>query len=153
MGDEATDVDVKGVDSHTEHDNDEEQNRGHPQNEDTDHSNNTGEAEHDEMGEEDNESEQNMEEEHVEMGEEDNESEQNVEAQEVEDLEISYIDTMLDDRYQRDPKPRKILKALRKGKKKSRLIALHDCENRGGYLWYQKRLYIPDHDLLKLQLI
>ena len=49
--------------------------------------------------------------------------------------------------------PRKVLKALREEKTESKLLALRDCKNRGGYLWYQKRLYIPDHEPLKLWLI
>ena len=66
--------------------------------------------------------------------EDDNDDNQSVE--ETEDPELGYIDTMLDDGYRRDLIPRKVLKALREGKRESRLIALRDCENKGGYLWY-----------------
>ena len=47
----------------------------------------------------------------------------------------------------------KVLKALCEGKTESKLLALRVCENRGGYLWYQKRLYISDYEPLKLRLI
>ena len=63
------------------------------------------------------------------------------------------IQNLVDEGYRRDTLPRKVLKALREGQTESKLLVLRDCENRGGYLWYQKRLYIPDHELLKLRLL
>ena len=46
------------------------------------------------------------------------------------------IQNLVDEGYQRDTLPRKVLKALREGKTESKLLALKDCENRRGYLWY-----------------
>ena len=63
------------------------------------------------------------------------------------------IQNLVDEGYRRDTLPRKVLKALREGRTESKLLALRDCKNRGGYLWYRERLYIPDHALLKLWLI
>ena len=63
------------------------------------------------------------------------------------------IQNLVDEGYRRHTLPRKVLKALREGKTESKLLALRDCENRGGYLWYQGRLYMPDHVPLKLRLI
>ena len=63
------------------------------------------------------------------------------------------IQNLVDEGYRRDTLPRKVLKALREGKTESKLLALRDCENQRGYLWYQGILYIPDHAPLKLRLI
>ena len=63
------------------------------------------------------------------------------------------IQNLVDKGYRRDILPQKVLKALYEGKTESKLLALRDCENWRGYLWYQKRLYILDHELLKLQLL
>ena len=63
------------------------------------------------------------------------------------------IQNLVDEGYRRDTLPRKVLKALCEGKTKSKLLAVRDCENWGGYLWYQGRLYILEHALLKLRLI
>ena len=63
------------------------------------------------------------------------------------------IQNLVEEGYRQDMLPQKVLKALREGKTESKLLALRDCENRGGYLWYQKGLYIPDHEPLKLGLI
>ena len=65
----------------------------------------------------------------------------------------SSLEELLEEGYRRDPLPRTVLKALHDGKKHSKHLVLGDCENRGGYLWYQNRVYIPDYAPLKLGLM
>ena len=71
----------------------------------------------------------------------------------ADDAPADDIQDLIDEGYRRDKLPRKVLKALHEGKTESKLLSLKDCENRRGYIWYQKRLYIPDHEPLKLQII
>ena len=44
------------------------------------------------------------------------------------------IQNLIDEGYRRDTLLQKVLKALREGRTKSKLLALRDCENWGGYL-------------------
>ena len=43
------------------------------------------------------------------------------------------IQNLVDEGYRRDTLPRAVLKALYEGRTESKLLALRDCENRGGY--------------------
>ena len=63
------------------------------------------------------------------------------------------LQELLDEGYRQDPAPRKVLGALREGRRESKLLVLGDCENRGGYLWYQGKMYIPDYGPLRLRLL
>ena len=44
------------------------------------------------------------------------------------------IQNLVDEGYRQDTLPQKVLKALWEERTESKLLALRDCENRGGYL-------------------
>jgi hypothetical protein len=63
------------------------------------------------------------------------------------------IEDLLKQAYDSDPTPNEILKALDAGAPRHPKITLADCEKRGEYLFYRDRLYVPEHDELRAELI
>ena len=55
--------------------------------------------------------------------------------------------------YATDPVPNEVLLALRTGARRSDHLTLSQCEDRGGRLFYQGRMYVPALDALRLQLV
>ncbi|KAI0991735.1 hypothetical protein K3495_g16452, partial [Podosphaera aphanis] len=60
---------------------------------------------------------------------------------------------ILEEGYDKDPLPRKILSQIRKGERYSSHISLAECDEVDGRLMYREALYIPDHDPLKLHIL
>jgi hypothetical protein len=63
------------------------------------------------------------------------------------------IENLLREAYEQDPLPNEILKALEDGDARHAHITLANCEKKGEYLYYLERLYVPDHDDLKAELL
>lgn len=63
------------------------------------------------------------------------------------------LEALLDEGYQSDPLPNSILKALRDDDGRHHEITLAECEERSGRLYYRERLYIPDSDNLKAEVL
>ncbi|KAF7139775.1 hypothetical protein CNMCM5793_008355 [Aspergillus hiratsukae] len=63
------------------------------------------------------------------------------------------IERLLKLAYQADPTVQSILHALDEDEDRHPEITLGDCERRGDYLYYREKLYIPDHDELKAELL
>jgi transposase InsO family protein len=63
------------------------------------------------------------------------------------------VKNLLDAAYPRDETVQSILKALDSHATRHPEITLADCERRGDYLFYRNRLYVPDHDELKAELL
>jgi hypothetical protein len=55
--------------------------------------------------------------------------------------------------YEEDPMPNSVLQALREDHEKHPEITLAECEQRGLYLFYRKRLFVPDYADLKAELL
>jgi transposase InsO family protein len=63
------------------------------------------------------------------------------------------VEELLHEAYRHDQLPAEILEALRKQFPSHPQITLAECEERDGYLYYADRLYVPDHDELKAELL
>lgn len=63
------------------------------------------------------------------------------------------IKNLLDTAYQVDDAVQSILQAIDQNASRHPEITLADCERRGNYLYYRERLYIPNHDELRAQLL
>jgi hypothetical protein len=63
------------------------------------------------------------------------------------------VENLLREAYEQDPLPNEILKALEDGDARHAQITLADCEKKGDYLYYLERLYVPDYDNLKAELL
>jgi hypothetical protein len=55
--------------------------------------------------------------------------------------------------YEVDETPKSVLEALRKSYSRHPGITLAECEDRGGYLYYRDRLYVPDYPELHAELV
>lgn len=55
--------------------------------------------------------------------------------------------------YDADPFPTKVLKMLEAGTRHSKDISLSECTEQDGRLLYRQRLYVPDYDPLRLDII
>jgi hypothetical protein len=55
--------------------------------------------------------------------------------------------------YEVDKTPKSVLEALEKQQSRHPRITLAECENRGGYLYYRDRLYVPDYPELHAKLV
>ena len=55
--------------------------------------------------------------------------------------------------YEEDPMPSSVLRALREGHERHPEITLAECEQRGPYLFYRERLFVPDYADLKAELL
>jgi len=58
-----------------------------------------------------------------------------------------------DDAYGRDPEVLSILEALERNDRRHPRITLAECERRGPHLYYRNRLYVPDDDEVKSELL
>ena len=63
------------------------------------------------------------------------------------------LDQLIEKAYKHDPYPNEIIQMIEQGIHKSRDITLAECEVLDGRLFYQKRLFVPDYDPLKLFLV
>ena len=63
------------------------------------------------------------------------------------------IENLLREAYEQDPLPNEILKALEDGDARHAQITLASCEKKGDCLYYLERLYIPDYNNLKAELL
>jgi hypothetical protein len=63
------------------------------------------------------------------------------------------IENLLREAYEQDPLPNEILKALEDGDARHAQITLANCEKKGDRLYYLERLYVPDYDNLKAELL
>lgn len=69
------------------------------------------------------------------------------------------LEDLLSTAYEQDTTPDRILKALRDGDRRlpsdllPMKISLQDCSDREGRLFVQNRLYVPDHDPLRLKIL
>jgi hypothetical protein len=64
-----------------------------------------------------------------------------------------HLQTLFERAYREDPLPASILQALSGGQARHPNITLSDCEQHGTYLFYRNRLYVPDLDELKSELV
>ena len=55
--------------------------------------------------------------------------------------------------YEEDPIPSSVLEALDRGDRRHKDLTLSECARRGDLLYYRERLYIPDNDDLKAQIL
>ncbi|TKA54567.1 hypothetical protein B0A49_13613 [Cryomyces minteri] len=65
----------------------------------------------------------------------------------------STLEELLDQAYAADPFPQKVVRMLNDNTQHSREITLSECSVVHGRLHYRDRLYVPDHDELRLFLI
>ncbi|KAG0158414.1 hypothetical protein PDIDSM_5928 [Penicillium digitatum] len=65
----------------------------------------------------------------------------------------STIKDLLLEAYNQDKVVQSILEALDKNASRHPEITLADCERRGNYLYYRNRLYVPDNDELKAEIM
>ncbi|EKV18173.1 hypothetical protein PDIG_11210 [Penicillium digitatum PHI26] len=65
----------------------------------------------------------------------------------------STIKDLLLEAYNQDKVVQSILEALDKNASRHPEITLADCERRGNYLYYRNRLYVPDNDELKAEIL
>ncbi|KAI0996661.1 Transposon Ty3-I Gag-Pol polyprotein [Podosphaera aphanis] len=65
-------------------------------------------------------------------------------------LRESELSALFDEAYEKDPFPRKIMKMKKDGKQHSKDISLAYCTELNGRLLYQDRIFVPDHDALKI---
>ena len=64
------------------------------------------------------------------------------------------IEELFDEAYTKDSIPNDVLGQLRRGQTRSKQLSLAECqEDDNGRLLYCRRLYVPNHMLLKLRLI
>jgi transposase InsO family protein len=63
------------------------------------------------------------------------------------------VEPLMKSAYETDPNVESILKALDRGATRHPDITLADCERRGKYLYYKGKLYIPNHEQLRAELI
>jgi len=64
-----------------------------------------------------------------------------------------WMNALMLEAYEQDPIPSSVLESLDRGDARHPEITLADCQRRGHLLYYRNRLYIPDHDELKAQLL
>ena len=78
------------------------------------------------------------------------------ESEKPEELETVlpvWLKEMLAQAYEQDLVPSEILEALDKGKDRHPLISLAECTRQNGLLYYRNRLYVPDNNDLKAELL
>ena len=63
------------------------------------------------------------------------------------------ISTLLEEAYQVDPFPERILRLLREDIRYCKEISLADCKEKNGRLVYRDCIYVPDHMPLRLRLL
>lgn len=63
------------------------------------------------------------------------------------------LQTLFQKGYEEDPIPSSVLRALKNKDERHSEITLAECEQRGPYLFYKKRLFVPDHVDLKAELL
>jgi transposase InsO family protein len=63
------------------------------------------------------------------------------------------LDRLFNEAYEADPLPNDVLRMLRDGVRQSRRITLAECREQAERLWYRDRLYVPDHEPLRLHLL
>jgi hypothetical protein len=68
-------------------------------------------------------------------------------------VDAVHLNRLLNEAYEADSLPNDILRMLRDGVRHSRRITLAECEERNGRLWYRDRLYVPEYEPLRLQLM
>jgi len=74
-------------------------------------------------------------------------------AERIDVPDAGRISTSLAEVYQADPFPERILGILRNGARQCKKISLADCKERDSRLIYRDCIYVPDHVLLRLQLL
>jgi transposase InsO family protein len=62
------------------------------------------------------------------------------------------LDRLFNEAYEADHFPNDVLRMLRDDVRHSRRITLAECREQAGRLWYRDRLYVPDHEPLRLHL-
>ncbi|KAI0995691.1 Transposon Tf2-9 polyprotein, partial [Podosphaera aphanis] len=65
----------------------------------------------------------------------------------------SALESLFNEGYKTDPFPQKILGLIRNGKQSSNEISLAECAEIDNRLTYRGKLYVPDHDQLKLHIL
>jgi len=63
------------------------------------------------------------------------------------------LEALWETAYDEDPFPNRILEMLTRGIRHCRQISLADCKRQGDRLLYRDRLYVPDHDPLRLEIL
>lgn len=63
------------------------------------------------------------------------------------------LKTLLEQAYQADKTPHEVLQALARGDRRHPELTLAECENRQGILLYRGRIFVPNHDELRLYII
>src|SRR5690606_36033093 len=63
------------------------------------------------------------------------------------------LEELFDDAYEHDAFPRSVLQMLTDNVRYSKLISLGECAEVNGRLTYRSRLYVPDHEPLRLHLL
>jgi hypothetical protein len=63
------------------------------------------------------------------------------------------LDRLFNQAYKADPLPNDVLRVLRDGVHQSYRITLAKCREQAGRLWYRDRLYVPNHEPLRLHLL
>lgn len=63
------------------------------------------------------------------------------------------IDALWEEGYRLDPIPLEVLTALRQGRQRSKHLSIAECREENDRLLYQDRVYVPNHDPLKLTIM
>lgn len=63
------------------------------------------------------------------------------------------LQSLFEKGYEEDPMPNSVLQALKNEEERHPEITLAECEQRGPYLFYRKRLFVPDYANLKAELL
>ena len=63
------------------------------------------------------------------------------------------LETLFNKAYEADPFPSSVLTMLREGQRHCKHITLAECTEDNGKLRYQNRLFVPDHEPLRLHVI
>ena len=69
------------------------------------------------------------------------------------DNEIIPLKQLFEQAYDADPFPQMVIQMLNDGVQHSKQISLADCTVYNHRLFYQERLYVPEHDALRLRLL
>ena len=63
------------------------------------------------------------------------------------------LKALLEKAYETDKTPSEVLQALKRGDRRHPKVSLAECEDRQGTLFYRGRIFVPDHDELRLHII
>jgi hypothetical protein len=77
---------------------------------------------------------------------------EDMESTAEDDIDRASLEDLFREGYEHDPFPSEIIQMLRSGQRRDRRIALAECEDREGILYYRGRRYVPDYEKLYVKL-